>query len=420
MILGAVFTIVSFANDATNEETNVVPDKISVVRVVDKIAKGVKITEEMLEVVELSTVDVPLNAMVDTTKIVGKYANEPLYKGEFVFAGKLSTKRPAMTEEKEVTEDYLLLTDYASATDVTTSLQNLINNNPGRTIYIPDGSYTVSKPIEISADPAKKVSIRLGSYATIKATTAFSGDAMIKLGADKAPVTESTSSYIMGGIFDANNKTTAISVEGGRDMFISDVVIKNAVCGIKILAGTAYTDVENVNIMGSGEDAVALDIAGDGNTFTSMRITKAGTAVKASGSTNTFRSIFATYSGTSNDSRGFYDNSKGNNYDGCTSINYANGFCMEASTVSVYVNCYVRWDEASLVSTENAFAVAGGGKLGSVIRTSVMYVGDGNSAYLKAASGGSGKVIYPVLFNKSKLDDRTYEGYRLSGLEVAK
>jgi len=375
MVLGVVFTMASCGDDdskesksgetkkdngAADSNNNVQTEeveKISVVRVVNNVKKGEKITEEMLEVVDLPITDVPINAIVDKTKIVGKYINEPLYKGEFVFAGKLSTKKPAMTEEKAVTEDYLLLTDYASeGSDVSAALQKLINDNPGRTVYIPDGKYTLSKPIEISADPAKKVSLRLGSYATFTAATNFSGAAMIKLGADKVAVTESTSSYIMGGILDANNKTTAILVEGGRDMFISDVVIKRANVGIKIAAGTAYTDVENVNIMGAGESAVALDIAGDGNTFTSMRVTNAGTDVKASGANNTFRSIFATYSGTSNDSKGFYDSSKGNNYDGCTAIDYANGFCMEETTASVYVNCYVRWSATSPVSTQNPFA----------------------------------------------------------------
>ena len=64
--------------------------------------------------------------------------------------------------------------------------------------------------------------------------------------------------------------------------------------------------------------------------------------------------------------------------------------------------------------------MAGNGKLNSVIRTSVVYVGSGDTAYLKAATGGSGKVLYPVVFNKAGLSDRTYESYRLSGLEVAK
>ena len=430
MILGVVFTMTACGDETDGKETENSDDsdapidtaeKITVLRVVDAVKKGTKVTEEMFETVELNAVDVPLNAMSDMTKIVGKYTTVPLYKGEFVFAGKFSTKKPSSTEVKEITEDYLLASDYMTlGGDVTAALQKLIDENPGRTIYFPDGKYVVSKPIEVSSDPAKKVSLRLNNYAAITAAANFSGEAVIRLGADAVPVTDSTSSYIMGGIIDANGKTTAISVEGGRDMFISDVVIKNAVCGIKIVAGTAYTDVENVNVSGSGEDAVGLEILGDGNTFTSMRVTNVGTAVKASGANNTFRSIMATYTGSNNESQGFYDNSKGNNYDGCTVVDFAKGFCMETSTVSVYVNCYARWSDSSPVTTQYAFAVAGNGKLNSVIRTSVVYVGSGDTAYLKAATGGSGKVLYPVVFNKAGLSDRTYESYRLSGLEVAK
>jgi hypothetical protein len=216
-------------------------------------------------------------------------------------------------------------------------------------------------------------------------------------------------------VINANNKTTAISVVGGRDLFISDVTIKNAPVGIAIAAGTAYTDVENVHISGTGDSAIGLKIEGDGNTFTSMRITNVGTGVVATGTNNTFRSIFATYSGTDNACQGFYDTSKGNNYDGCSSIDFANGFVMSENTVSVYANCFVRWD-AGKVTKQYAFVSSG--KMNSVIRTSTVTVTGGDSAYIKASTGGSGQLLYPVIFGNPT--DTTYTSYLKDNLAVKK
>ena len=392
-------------------------EKISVVRFVDKFKKGTKITEENIEVVELPATDIPLNAITDQTKVIGKYITVPVYKGEFVFAGKLSTKAPAKTEEKEKTEDYLLMSDYAEiGKDITSALQQLIQKNPGRTIYFPDGKYIISKPIEIPADPAKKVSLKLSNYTTIIASPSWNGDAMIKIGTGTVVENDSTSAYVIGGTIDGNKKNvTAIEVVGGRDMFISDVTIKNAACGIKIAAGKAYTDVENVYISGTGDSAVGINVLGEGNTFTSMRITNAGTGVAVNGVNNTFRNIFAIYSGVNNDCKGFDDTSKGNNYDGCTSVDYAKGFVMSENTVSVYANCSVRWD-AGKVTQQYAFVSTG--KMNSVIRTSIVTVTGGDSAYIKASTGGTGQLLYPVLYGNPT--DTTYTSYLKDGLIVKK
>lgn len=425
MVLGVVFTMTSCGDkdgddtdgdDLGGEPTEQV-EKTAVIRFVDNFKKGTKITEENIEVVELPATDIPLNAITDKTKVVDKYITVPVYKGEFVFAGKLSTKAPAKTEEKEKTEDYLLISDYAEiGKDVTSALQQLIAKNPGRTIYFPDGKYILSKPIEIPADPAKKVSLRLSSYTTLVASPSWSGDAMIKLGTGEAVANDSTSAYVTGGTLDGNKKDViAISVVGGRDMFISDVTIKNAKCGIQIAAGRAYTDVENVYISGTGDASTGINVIGEGNTFTSMRITNVGTGVAASGVNNTFRSIFAIYTGTDNTCKAFNDTSKGNNYDGCTSLDFANGFCMGESTVSVYVNCFARW-EAGNVTKQYAFVSSG--KMNSVIRTCTVKVSGGDSAFVKASTGGTGQVLYPVIYGNPS--DTTYTSYLQSGLQVKK
>lgn len=41
-------------------------------------------------------------------------------------------------------------------TDVFDALQKLVNDNPNRTIYFPDGTHSLSKPLKTPADPKKK------------------------------------------------------------------------------------------------------------------------------------------------------------------------------------------------------------------------------------------------------------------------
>ena len=177
------------------------------------------------------------------------------------------------------------------------------------------------------------------------------------------------------------------------------------------MAGTAYTDVENVNINGTGDSSVALKIEGDGNTFVSLRLSNVGTGVEVSGRDNTFRNVFANYYGSNADSTGFYDKSKGNNYDMCTSIHFANGFRMTEQTVSVYSACHALWNNSTMTKQ---YGFVSDGKMNSVIRTCVVDAKfeTADSAYLKAEAGGAGQILYPIVNGKANLDDLCYESYR--------
>ena len=53
--------------------------------------------------------------------------------------------------------------------DVSDALQRIIDSNPNRTIYFPDGVYLISKPILTPAYPSKSVALELSNYAIIKA-----------------------------------------------------------------------------------------------------------------------------------------------------------------------------------------------------------------------------------------------------------
>ncbi|MBO6220582.1 MAG: hypothetical protein J6N46_01480, partial [Bacteroidales bacterium] len=67
---------------------------------------------------------------------------------------------------------YVVVTDYLRAdgtSDVSDALQRVIDTNPNRTIFFPDGVYLISKPINTPADPSKSVALQLSNYATIRA-----------------------------------------------------------------------------------------------------------------------------------------------------------------------------------------------------------------------------------------------------------
>ena len=53
----------------------------------------------------------------------------------------------------------LVITDYIEndgKSSVSAAIQKVIDENPNRTIYFPDGTYVLSEPIITPADPKKK------------------------------------------------------------------------------------------------------------------------------------------------------------------------------------------------------------------------------------------------------------------------
>jgi DnaD/phage-associated family protein len=81
-------------------------------------------------------------------------------------------------------KNYVVVTDYVKANtgeDVSDALQQLIFDNPHRTIFFPDGEYVIAKPICTSANPANAVTLMLSDFATIKAAEGWdSEEAMIR------------------------------------------------------------------------------------------------------------------------------------------------------------------------------------------------------------------------------------------------
>ena len=111
--------------------------------------------------------------------------------------------------------NYIIASDYMPAdgsADVSGALQALIDQNPNRTIFFPDGVYLLSKPICTPANPAHAVSLKLATFAKLKAMDTWTEkEALVRLGAAE-PFNDINANgsnyYFEGGILDGSGKAT--------------------------------------------------------------------------------------------------------------------------------------------------------------------------------------------------------------------
>ena len=240
--------------------------------------------------------------------------------------------------------------------DCADALQRLIDENPNRTIFFPDGTYILSHPVETPAEPTLSVSLFLSAYAILKASDDWNSDeAMIRLGeshrANNIRVVGSNY-YFSGGIIDGNGKANGISIDGGRETSIHDVSIKHTKIGIHIKHGangnSSDADVFAVNIVGNGApDSVGVLIEGSDNSLTNMRIAGVFIGVKLLGSGTLMRNVHPLYTCNYTDyenSCGFYDATGDNIYDSCYSDHFAIGFYMTKRVrYNRYDSCIAYW-----------------------------------------------------------------------------
>ena len=100
---------------------------------------------------------------------------------------------------------YVVITDYVSANtgrDVSADIQKVIDDNPMRTIFFPDGEYILGKPICTPANPKNAVALHLSNFAVLKASDDWSeSEAMVRLGASEPynTITITGSNYYFSG-----------------------------------------------------------------------------------------------------------------------------------------------------------------------------------------------------------------------------
>ncbi len=243
--------------------------------------------------------------------------------------------------------------------DVTEDLQRIINENPNRTLFFPDGLYRISAPLLTPADPHRSVSLKLSDFAIIQADERWSDDeAMIRLGGaypfNTIDINGSNYSF-SGGVVDGNGVASAISIESGRETVVREVSIKHAKVGIRLKRGansnSSDADIYGVNITGTGlSDSIGILVESCDNTFTNMRIANVFTGVKfcqgAGG--NSLRNIHPLYylcdAPDYRDSCAFWDLNGNNWYSMCYGDQFANGFRFgENAAGSVLDSCMCYW-----------------------------------------------------------------------------
>ena len=436
--------------------------KVDVARVIANLSKGTKIETKHIITIKMDPEEIPTGAITDINAIVGKYVKKGISVGSFVYPadvsisavaadGTMDPETEALKEQiraeleaelssqiqKEVLEGieknvpnaadmgYVIITDYLSPNtgkDVSSTIQSVINSNPNKTIYFPDGVYVLSKPITTSGKPSESVSLHLSNYATLQASISWSSsEAMVRLGGSREYNdinTNGSNYYFYGGIVDGNGKANGISIDSGRETSIRNVSIKHTQTGIHIKYGanngSSDADIDTVNIVGNNKTgSIGVLVEGYDNTLTNMRIASVQTGLKLTGAGNFMRNLHPLFIyGGSYDyttSVGFDDQSGGNWYDFCYSDQFAVGFKMTGNTLSTYQTCFCFWYKKDVMQV----GFKSTGKFNSTIWNSKVNLTatDITSAYIQVATtGGGGRIECPI-FDTTKCTDATYRTY---------
>ena len=332
----------------------------------------------------------------------------------------LSAANPKTTEE-----GYVIVKVKADGKrDVSDAIQKIIDENPNRTIYFPDGVYLISKPILTPAEPTKSVALELSNYAIIKAAEGWAHDeAMIRLGGKDAANnirTPGSNYYLEGGIIDGSGVAKGISIDSGRETVIRNTSIKGVVLGIHVKhganSGSSDSDIFGVNIVGNNTpESVGVLVEGYDNTFTNMRIGGVHFGFKIRSQANMLRNIHPLYYGSNNSyetSCGFLDEAGCNWYDFCYSDEFATAFRITKSA-SHYNNCFAYWyskrgTKHTIFKSDGEFnsAVmnmhAGHRQHNATTENKILEVGK---------DGGKGHFAYLHIDDESVVTDRTHEKY---------
>ncbi len=318
---------------------------------------------------------------------------------------------------------YVIVTDYLKANtgkDLTDDIQKIIDENPNKVIYFPDGVYMISKPIQTSAVPQESVSLLLSNYAVIKATDNWSGAAMIRLGGAKAAndvKSNGSNYYLKGGIVDGSGKANGVSIASGRLTTVSDVAIKNTRIGFTLErganGGSADASIKDISIIGNNElGSVGIVVQGCDNIFSNIYIQNVLTGVQLNAGGNVLRNIHVI--GANSDhyetSIAFNDYSGMNWYDNCYSDQYAVGFQM-GNGLSNYTNCFCYWYRSDV---SNMVGFKTSGKFNSVItncRVNFNSSTEANCEYIQVGTaGGSGRIETPI-FDERMDTVKNYQDY---------
>lgn len=320
-----------------------------------------------------------------------------------------------------VASDYVRLN---SSEDVADAIQKMIDENPNRTLYFPDGVYNLSHPVMTPADPTKSVHLVMGNYATFKAIGEWGdGGALVHLGG-KEPYNSiriNGSNYgIEGGIFDGSGVADGISIDSGRETKVMKASIKNTRIGLHIMRGanngSSDCDIVDVNIVGNDQsNSIGVLIEGHDNTLTNMRIASVNVGVMIMTGGNSLKNIHPLYifadSQDYESSCGFVVARDMNNWlDYCYSDQFCTGFKLGKGVGANLTDCFAWWYNGN-VSSQNA--VVCDGPFSAVMYG--MHVGFSKECPVKnilvAEKGGSGTIRNTILPRPADLSPADVSGH---------
>lgn len=431
LILVFGMLICSFSTFAVETEEPA-SDTVDVVKLVNDVPRGNRVGEKDIEIVKVKNENIPANIVSDPEYVEYKYAKEDLYAGEYVGKEQVTDANVSKADDsvllKPITKcdsDYVVVTDYImpnTGTCVAVYLQQIIDENPRKTIYFPDGEYVISTPLFTSAAGKTSTSIQLSDGAVIKASKNFknrNGNAMICLGGG-TPMNDiqSVGSYyvVSGGTLDTNAVTRGISVDSGRESVIRNICIKNvATCGIYVARGanngSSDLDFEDITILGLGMLAsTGVYVDGYDNTFTNIRIYNCAVGMDINTGGNLIKSIYvsndADKSLASAPTEGI--NSNTNNWiSQCHTVNVQTAFSFGSG--SEVWDCSAEWTTTK-AKTQRMFRFNGNSLTVSGCRADFC-VGEGVNTIIVTGNSSIKKFIEASAFNVADVTDKTYEQY---------
>lgn len=224
-------------------------------------------------------------------------------------------------------------------TDDTDAIQSLIDNNPNRTLYFPDGTYKISSSLITWANDAKKVYFKLSENAIIKASDDFTDDFLIEIGGKGDPTAYDLTrkkTGIDGGILDCNGRCGGLRIVNTHIAKVLNLYINNVLStGLQIdQSNNASSDtyVKNIDIYGTNaqrDDAIGVVINGSDNNLEMVRTCGLHIGIQINGGGNWLISCHPLYG----DSTEYYEQSIGFEINGgdthltdCYSDNFSIGF----------------------------------------------------------------------------------------------
>ena len=429
-------------DDKNNGSEQEASNLVSIVVMRTDVAKGNRISSRDIELKQIDKDDLLSSHITAKTDAIGMYAGENLSSGTELERSMLSAtspNAPSSDEEGGAGEDdardkgYIVITDYVevnSGKDVSADIQAVIDDNPQRTIYFPDGEYIIANPIATSGNPENAVALSLSNFAVIKAADGWShSEAMIRLGGAEAYNNihlPGSNYYLEGGCIDGNMVATGVSIDSGRETAIRNLSIKRTQIGIHIKfganSGSSDADIETVNIVGNAKpDSIGVLIDGYDNTLTNMRIAAVQTGVMLKSGGNFLRNIhplfifgyeYAGYDDIDySKSVAFHDYNSTNWYDYCYSDQMATAFRLSNGSKAVFLNCFAMWYSAR-DQKEVGFECDGDFN-GSILNAKIHFRRDvANTAFLTQPEGCGGEgIIENPITNDDLIADKTYKKY---------